>query len=628
MASKIAQFFIITILSLLSVFGFYRPTVLLGMILLVSIIVFNMYTDRPTKLSHTQLCYSLLMGMFWLVSTYRHNWTFSPSYITGLIATFILATLSIYKLIDLANQLRISNPHEHKHTIRVGISIFLVITLTWGIYWLAYYPGLLSDDSVNQWSQLYGTLPLSEWHPLIHTFFIKILSVNGQFPGLFLAIQVVFGAATVACILGRSYKLGLSTILVYLIALFYAIYPVNGYYMVTMWKDTPYSILLLILFWLVFEIVHSDERILQSRWFPALLAITLFGVGTVRKNGMLVIVALILCLLIFMAHKKTILMVGIITFALIAGYNTYTTKALNAVKSPPSEALSIPIQQVAATYRDNGNIPKTQRQYFDTIMPKSGWIAHYNPYLVDTIKFSNEFNKEVIDQDPKKFVKNWLTTLKHNPIIFVKAYATQVAAVWEIEAPPVEAFNLHVFRIPYYGERDHAEVAYKQSQDDPKLFHKNMVWQYHIYAQNMRAAHQEKKALSESQYEKNRILQSKTLQDGSLWAVGNKLLNRLFDHFNSLPQQGFTRGGLLTILLLILAYMYAQAVGLKKASLVLCVPVINVLSLAISIPAPQFRYVYSLAFSMLPILLGLILLKKSPTDKPNQHSGNSVLTKA
>lgn len=620
MVLKISKTSMLILISFLSIFGYYRPSFLSGVILLICVVALNIYLKTPHTASKTQFLFSFGMGILWLVSTYRHNWMFSGFYLIGMVATLVITTITIYKLLDFGIHAHLAMTRAQNHPIQVGVSVFFLLGVIWGIYWLAYYPGLLSDDSVNQWSQLYGTLPLSEWHPLIHTFLIKLFSFNGRYPALFLAIQLIFGAAVVATILARGYKLGVPTPIVYIIALFYALYPVNGYYMVTMWKDTPYAILILILFWLILEIVRSDEEVLKSHWFRIIFCFTLFGVGTVRKNGLLVIFALILCLFAVLMHKKTVLGLGAVVLGLIFAFNTYSTHALNAVKSPPSEAFSIPLQQIAATYHYQGNMPRTQAKYFETIMPREDWVAHYNPYLVDTIKFSNQFNKKVINRNPKHFIENWAIVLKRNPVIFIKAYIKQSAAIWEIDAPITDAFNLHVFRIPYYGERDHADQTYQQFKQDPKLFHKNVVWQYHIYTHDMKAAHQETRVLSLHQYIQKRINQSRALQDNSLWQSANDFLDRLFDRFNSLPQQGFTRGGLLTFVLLLFMYLYTQTIGLKKASLLMCVPVVNILSLAISIPAPQFRYVYSLSFSILPILLGLILIKQKASGKMEENS--------
>lgn len=625
MALNISRIGLLLILSFLSVFGFYRSSLLWGVVLLACVLGFNLVKQLPKRIDMPQLLFSILMSLFWLISTYPHNWTFSAFYFIVVLATFLLASLSIYKLIDFGGQISHLELRAHQHSTSVGLIIFLLLVVVWGIYWLAYYPGLLSDDSANQWSQLYGTLPLSEWHPLIHTFLIKLFSINGRFPALFLAIQVLFGSMVVSIILARGYQLGLSAPMIYLIGLFYAFYPVNGYYMVTMWKDTPYSIILLVLFWLVFEIVHSNEQVLKSNWFKILFCLTMFSVGTIRKNGMLVIIVLMIVLVLLLSHKKMLFILSAIVVVMIGGFNSYATQTLHAIKSPPSEALAIPIQQIAAVYHDGGQIPQTSKKYFDKIMSEQQWKTRYNPYLVDSIKFSSQFHKQIIDQNPKNFLINWFTTLKHNPTIFIKAYLKQVAAVWEIEAPRSNAFNLHVFRIPYYGERNHAEKVYQYAQQDPKLFHQNMIGQHQVYAQSMRNAHQQKRTLSEHQYEHNRVIQSKVLQDGALWQPSNKFLDRLFDRFNALPQQGLTRGGLLTFVMLLLVFLYVQISGWKQASLLMCVPVVNMLSLAVSIPAPQFRYVYSLSFSLLPMILGLILIaqyhrKVSPTctDKGNR----------
>jgi len=67
------------------------------------------------------------------------------------------------------------------------------------------YPGLMSSDSVDQWSQALGPRALADWHPVLDTLWIRLWSFAGT-PAVPIAVQVLLLAVVVAsgCRLQRA----------------------------------------------------------------------------------------------------------------------------------------------------------------------------------------------------------------------------------------------------------------------------------------------------------------------------------------------------------------------------------------------------------------------------------------
>jgi hypothetical protein len=76
----------------------------------------------------------------------------------------------------MANQsLTAKSPTTQKYRI-FGNSLFYIIPLIVGlIYWLAFFPGVMSYDSVSQWDQL-STFKITDLHPAFHTILMWMLT--------------------------------------------------------------------------------------------------------------------------------------------------------------------------------------------------------------------------------------------------------------------------------------------------------------------------------------------------------------------------------------------------------------------------------------------------------------------
>lgn len=104
---------------------------------------------------------------------------------------------------------------------------------------------------------------------------------------------------------------------------------------------------------------------------------------------------------------------------------------MNIQKSSFVESVGIPIQQIANTISQDGEITKDQEEYIDTIMPINKWKTLYNKHVVDPIKFNEAFNGDIISSGKLRFIKNWLAIDTQNVSIYLDAWASETAGYWQ-----------------------------------------------------------------------------------------------------------------------------------------------------------------------------------------------------
>jgi hypothetical protein len=153
--------------------------------------------------------------------------------------------------------------------------------LAWlGAIW-AFWPGILSNDSVDQLHQVH-TGKFSDWQPVGHTLLLMPIRAFGIAPAVWLAAQVVIVAALVAYSYENQRREGLPGWGIALSALSLACAPPLVFMFATVWRDVTFAVLLLGV-----GLALQSRRNLSTPRLVA-LGLCLFGVSMVRHNGALV----------------------------------------------------------------------------------------------------------------------------------------------------------------------------------------------------------------------------------------------------------------------------------------------------------------------------------------------------
>ncbi|WP_232057811.1 DUF6020 family protein [Listeria sp. PSOL-1] len=444
-----------------------------------------------------------------------------------------------------------------------------------------------------------GLRSYNAWHPILHTLWIKATTLIYNSPASYIFSQIIVVALCVGFAIYTLTKLGLPKFLAYLLSLFYALWPVMMFYSVTMWKDIPFAAFILLFTTLWIKVIFSKGAWLKRPINMIAIILVGFVVINLRNNGSFVVIGTLIMFVIFLRGFR--IRLGLILIGVLAVNMLFTTvinNILHATPNPLNQALAVPSQQIAATFYNNGKISNELKAYFTKILPEENWKKDYNPYTVDPIKHDEKYNSKPIDQDFGLYIKNWAKLMKDNFTIYVKAYLHQTSAIWRYQSPNHHKvffgtkqdlekanYDVRVFALYYGGGKNNDYInmrAYAKYKDDIKLTGQT--------------------AVSFNEYVKHRAETSKdTLVSDSKFKLYNTFLNKLYDKIQTSGQNIFLKGAI-PLLLLFLAFV-ANLNRSKGENWLIFLPiVITIITIAIAMPATDFRYSFSFIFTV-PIIL-------------------------
>lgn len=318
------------------------------------------------------------------------------------------------------------------------ILIYLLFFIPTIIYLLSHYPGVFLNDTLFM---LYH--PVSEMNPVIYGMFISLL---------FFSINVFLSSTTTIFILSIIQSIISCLILCYVVIWFnkkinnkiltiilicyYSFLPIISNYNMSLDKDTPFSILMLLFFIFVFEIVESKGKIITNKKFLIKLILISILCVFIRRNGIILIVGtlIILFLLYGFYNQKKYWIFTILLLMLLPGVESIALGHWNR-SYVKSEAYAIPIQQVGylVKYYPNrlsDNDYKVLSKIIDN--PKETIKKNYNAFEVDEIKYNDNFYKDKFNKYEKEFLSLWIKKFPNNISSYMKSFILNDYHLWSI----------------------------------------------------------------------------------------------------------------------------------------------------------------------------------------------------
>ncbi|WP_310196941.1 DUF6020 family protein [Neobacillus niacini] len=411
--------------------------------------------------------------------------------------------------------------------------------MIWSIYLIAFFPAILSIDSMQQWDQAHVPY-FHDWHPVPHTWFIMLSTSVWDSPAAVAAAQSIILSLIFGYCAYCFEKYRVNKIVIYLMLLVTAIIPVTGIYSVNLWKDVLFSAAILLFSMYLVNIIVSNGKWMSSKTNMLFFVLASYGLVFFRHNGFPVFVVTIF--LLFIVFRLKLLRTYIVSAFIIALYffiKGPVYNYLDVIPATQNEALAIPTQQIAAVVQESGKLTEEQRDFIDKILPIEIWKKKYNPYIVDPLKFDENYNADFIQDNKKEYFRTWLEISKQNPEIVTRAYLKESSLVWQIHNEPGTYF------LPFLLRSDPQDMAIQRGI------------QHQIKNQTLTA--------------KAQGLLAKTVQQPFYWMWRPAL---------------FSFAILLFVFILILK-------GRWKLILAAAPVMLNTAAVAISLPAQDFRYLYA-----------------------------------
>lgn len=224
----------------------------------------------------------------------------------------------------------------------------LPMIFVWSIYLLAFYPGMMSADSFDQWNQILTGVYVDH-HPVFHTLILWLLTRIYLSPVVVAIAQIIFMALVAGLFFSFYESIGISKWVIWISLLIFSIIPVNGTMINTIWKDIPHGIAVLGLVYVFLRIIYSS-----GEWVKNWKNIIIYGaimsvVSLMRHDGIVIGIGTFIIVFVFYPKLwKSWLFVFLFFFILLTGIKGPLYTSLKAQESKALEQSSLSLYELAA----------------------------------------------------------------------------------------------------------------------------------------------------------------------------------------------------------------------------------------------------------------------------------------
>ncbi len=331
---------------------------------------------------------------------------------------------------------------------RVGRWAWLVYALppaiVWSYYLWVFWPGLMTWDSFDQWSQM-TTGRYDAAHPVLHTWTNWLLTRLWLSPAAVAIGQIVALGAVAGWGLALMRRRGMPRWLAVATCLGFALMPCNGALVITLWKDVFYSTAMLALILLLLLIVTSEGKWLESRFGWLMLAVAALLVALYRHNGPPVAFATLLVLPIaYRRYWKPLLLSLAVASGVFYGVKGPLSRAAGVVPPRNSMMFAWVLHHVAAHLAQGTPLLPPEREVLDRIVPLKDGPWPYNPYSLQPFFKHPVFGHK----DPSQYVlavpardllRVFFALFCRRPGVDFEHWTLINAFVWRIRSSPAEA---------------------------------------------------------------------------------------------------------------------------------------------------------------------------------------------
>jgi len=339
---------------------------------------------------------------------------------------------------------------DKKQNAKAFLLTWLVIFICWIPVFLAFYPGAFVYDAQDEYVQVVSRA-FTTHHPLTHVLLLGgCVCFGNKFMGSYnagIAIYTIFQMIVLSGIFAYSVSFlrrKLSKGICIAMTLVYGLFPIFPMYAVCSSKDTLFTgtfLLLLVQLVRFSEVMFITdnagvkELCKQNKGSIAALLLSMIVMMLLRNNGVYVIIAMLLLTLlvaVFSACKRGRILVFSVLFAtgllLYKGIDITLAAVLQADDSENQEILTVPIQQLARTYKYSPEIfSKEEKEVLFSYIPED-ILQIYDADLSDLLKA--HFNNQQYSKTSSDFWKLWMNKLAKKPVTYLNAWFMTSYGYW------------------------------------------------------------------------------------------------------------------------------------------------------------------------------------------------------
>ncbi len=358
---------------------------------------------------------------------------------------------------------------------------FLFLLLCWLPVFLAVYPGFFVYDAQDEYIQV-ATRVFSTHHPLVH-----VLLLGGMICGVhkltdsynlgiacYMVFQMVLAAGIFTFLFSYLRKKGVTRVLRLIGIVWLGLFPTVVMFTLCSAKDALFTLALLLLLVCLLE-MGTEAAFFESKGWQSLFVVSGMGMMLLRNNGFYAFLVMIPVLLLLQKKRRwRLLFLAVCAVAGCMLVNGGLKAALHADDSEYQELLTVPIQQLARTYKYAPEVFSGEdREVLYEILDEEA-LSLYTPRLSDPVKY--RFANETFARDKGKYAKLWLRAGLKKPLIYLNAWWMTSYGFWY----PDTVINVYggntVFTFTY---KDNSYFGYEVEQ--PGVRESKIPWLDEVY---------------------------------------------------------------------------------------------------------------------------------------------------
>jgi hypothetical protein len=307
----------------------------------------------------------------------------------------------------------------------------------WSIYLLAFWPGLMSNDSISQWSQLLSGR-FDDIFPVAHTLTNWLITRIWLSPAIVAFAQIIALAVVFGFTMQEIERWQVSRWVRWVITGVFCLSLVNGLMIITLWKDIPYSIATLALFAYLLRVVRTQGKYLKSKSGLTLLWLLLVFLALYRSNGLITALLIILLLIWWLKERPTRARLIFIALACLLAYLAVKGPLFQILQAKSNTAFIASqnlIHQVSAVVKSGAPLDEGTQDFLANIQPIENWRNLYNCYDWQPLAFNQQVNTAYFDANFANFFKIWLQLVLTHPQVIIQHQLCVSSMIWRITQP-------------------------------------------------------------------------------------------------------------------------------------------------------------------------------------------------
>lgn len=315
------------------------------------------------------------------------------------------------------------------------IAAFLFLLLCWLPVFLAVYPGFFVYDAQDEYVQV-ATRTFSTHHPLVHVLLLggivcgvhKLTDSYNLGIACYMVFQMALAAGGFTFLFSYLRKKKISRALRLIGLVWLGLFPTVVMFTLCSAKDALFTLALLMLLVCLLE-MGTEEVFFESKGWRILFVCSGAAMMLLRNNGFYAFLVMIpLLLLLKKNRRRQVLFLSACAVAGCLLINGGLKTALHADDSEYQELLTVPIQQLARTYKYAPEVfSEEDREILYEVLDEEA-LSLYTPRLSDPVKY--RFDNEAFAGDKGKYAKLWLRVGAKKPLIYLNAWWMTSYGFW------------------------------------------------------------------------------------------------------------------------------------------------------------------------------------------------------